>query len=104
MKDDNIKELIANHNYFMRTVISEALTLICVLIIMSIAITLIAMFVKDSIWIIIALGIAYLIFLFAKIGKIKTLHEFVTNVEDKNVKNTVHKTYNEHHESIIKQF
>lgn len=104
MKDDSIKELIVNHNYFMRTVINEMLGFVCVSIIVAIVIALLVAFIKDSTWAILVIAVIYLVLFFAKVGKIKSIHEFVTNIEDKNVKNSVHKTSSEYHYNLFKHF
>ena len=90
MKDDNMKELMVNHNYFIRIVITEILGLIALSIVLSIIITLVVIFVKDPIWIVLASIVAYLVMLFIKVGKIRSTHSLITSIEDKAVKNSVH--------------
>ncbi len=99
MKDDNIKELMVNHNYFIRMVITEILGLIALSIVLSIAITLIVMFVKDPIWIVVVIVAAYVVMFFMKVGKIKSMHNLVTSIEDKVVKNSAHNMSKEYWKS-----
>ena len=92
MKDDGIKELITNHNYFMRMVVNEIMYFLGASLILGVLIFLVASFMPDSGWLVIILTILYPIYFLFKIGKIKSIHDQVTEVEDRIVKNSVHKS------------
>lgn len=92
MKDDGIKELMVNHNYFMRMVINEIAYFLGVSLVLGVLIFLIVSFVPDSSWVVAILTVLYPVYFLFKIGKIKSVHDQVTDIEDHIVKNSVHKS------------
>lgn len=90
MKDDNIGEIIVNHNYFIRTVIKEIAYFLGVSLMLGVLIFLIASFMPDNSWLVAILVVFYPIYFFIKIGKIKSIHDQVTSIEDRIVKNSMH--------------
>lgn len=90
MKDDNLKEIITNQNYFIRLVIIEIINFLGVSIILGVLIFLAITFMQGNSWVVAILVILYPVYLLIKMGKIKSVHDHVTNVEDRIVKNSVH--------------
>ncbi len=92
MKNNDVNELMVNHNYFIRMVINEILGLLVICIILTIIAVLLVLFMKDSIWIVLTMVFAYIVLLFIKVGKIRSVHNLVTGIEDRIVKNSAHNT------------
>ena len=90
MKDGDIKEIIVNHNYFIRTVIKEIAYFLGVSLILGVLIFLITSFMPDNNWLVAILAVFYPIYFFIKIGKVKSIHDQVTSIEDRIVKNSMH--------------
>lgn len=97
MKDDNLKEIIVNHNYFIRMVINEIINIFGVSVILGVLVYLVFSFLPNISWVAAILVILYPIYIFIKMGKIKIVHDHVTSVEDRIVENSIHSNESSDH-------